>query len=327
KPTVDRCDFFGLNFKDFAKQAERKRVSLASARVGIILSYKTESTPNNLGLTWNRFNNYIWTINMVIFAFDEISKTTLSRLDSSNTYRWENPGEPELPPVLPVVAELPAEPKWSLPVATLGCILACPLILLMIRLLAPSPKSFGIVFILALVGSIVGWPFFRWEVTQPFYTPPPIVGTEANSIFSALHENVYRAFDYRREEDIYDALAVSIDGELLEDIYLQIRKGLEMQEQGGAISKIAEVEILKGNMLTPEEAQQEHDDSGHSRRFTYKGLWNVAGTVEHWGHIHARTNQYEARFEIETRENTWKITSLDLLAEERVSFETSLRGL
>ena len=77
------------------------------------------------------------------------------------------------------------------------------------------------------------WPFLRWEFPVPFVGPPPVSAAEADAIFGALHRNIFRAFDYREENDIYEALARSVDGGLLVDLYLQIRRGLEMRTQGG----------------------------------------------------------------------------------------------
>lgn len=324
KPKVDRCDFFGLDFKDFAKQAERKRVSLASARVGIILSYSIQSAPETLKLTWNRFNNFVWTINMIVFSFDEVSKATLSRLDSSNVYDWKNPGRPELPELEAVASELATPPEWSLPVISIGCLVMAPVIFLVLALVGANPRHYWIATTIGLCGAVGGLPFLHWQVPSPLYDPPAITETDADAVFAALHQNIYRAFDYRSEEDIYDALAKSIDGDLLQQVYLQIQHGLKMQEQGGAVSKIREVKLLDGEQQV---GATEDSSASAATKFSYRGRWNVAGTVEHWGHIHARTNQYEALFDVEMRNDVWKITKLELLAEDRVSFETSLRAL
>ena len=322
KPTVDRCNFYGLNFKDFAMQAKRKKVSLASARIGIILSYSTKGAPDSIKLTWNRFNNFIWNINLAIYERDDISKATLSRLGEGNVFSWRNPGRPNLPPLEKVSVDSPPHPSLSLPLISVGC-LSLMLVFLLMGCFAKEKKNYFIAGCLLLLVAGMGWPFLRLKTPQPFYNPPTLSDSEADAVFSSLHKNIYRAFDYRNEEDIYDALAKSIDGELLEEVYLQIRRGLEMQEQGGAVSKVRDVEILEGD----------HQESGENstgignRSFAYKSRWNVAGTVEHWGHIHSRTNQYEALFQVETRDNSWKITKMDLLDEERVSFETDVREL
>ncbi|MEM0927576.1 MAG: hypothetical protein AAGJ83_16135, partial [Planctomycetota bacterium] len=326
-PKVDRCDFFGLDFKDFAKQSESKRVSLASARVGIILTYPLIDEPETVNLLWNRFNNYLWTINMVVFAFDDVSKVTLSRLGSENTFAWKNPGRTKPAPPQPVIADVVVSRPTSLPLVTVICLLICPFV----GLLAVLRRIGKQTCVVSLVGLILvgaaGWPLLSVDVPLRSSQSPALTEPEMDEVFAALHENVYRAFDYRNEQAVYDALANSIDGELLERVYLQIRRGLEMQEQGGALSRIESVEILEGDGRLADTAADELSDANAVCLMRYQSRWNVAGTVEHWGHIHARTNQYEAMFEIEAKNGVWKITDIDLLAEKRVSFETSLRSL
>jgi hypothetical protein len=40
--------------------------------------------------------------------------------------------------------------------------------------------------------------------------------------------------------------------------------------------------------------------------------------VGHWGHIHQRINQYEARVVVKALDGVWKIVDLELLQEERL---------
>ncbi|MFV1967758.1 MAG: hypothetical protein ACC628_20195, partial [Pirellulaceae bacterium] len=178
------------------------------------------------------------------------------------------------------------------------------------------------VFLLFSVAGAFAWPRFRWIAPNPFAPRYELAETEAIPIFESLHANIYRAFKFREETAIYDALALCIHGDLLRDVYLQIRRGLEMQEQGGAVSRIREVEMLDGQ-YKPLPGTGNENEYG----FTYRCRWNVSGTVEHWGHIHQRTNQYEASFRVETVDNAWKVTKMELLDEQRLQFETRLRGL
>ncbi len=142
---------------------------------------------------------------------------------------------------------------------------------------------------------------------------------DAEEVFAQLHKNMFRAFDYRRESDVYDALANSVDGDLLRDLYLQINKSLKVKEQGGAIARIDEVNLLEGK---PEPA---FDLPLPEPGFGYRCKWNLVGTVEHWGHIHQRTNQYDAEFLVQLKDDAWKITSMQVLDEEQGQVETSLR--
>ena len=136
----------------------------------------------------------------------------------------------------------------------------------------------------------------------------PVSNRNAKTIVTGLLKNVYRAFDYREESVIYDTLERSASGELLAQIYLETRKGLELQSQGGARVKVKNVEVL--NIRTTSLS----DEVGFVSRCT----WNVSGSVGHWGHIHQRTNQYQADLTVKPVDGMWKMTDLELLQEERL---------
>ena len=76
---------------------------------------------------------------------------------------------------------------------------------------------------------------------------------------------------------------------MLADLYLKIKQGLIMQEQGGAVARVQEVKVLKASR------RRAKSKNGFAERVT----WQVEGTVEHWGHIHTRVNEYSADLEIE----------------------------
>ena len=76
--------------------------------------------------------------------------------------------------------------------------------------------------------------------------------------------------------------------------------------QGGARAKVKQVELL--------ETKAEPFESG----FKSHCVWNVTGSVGHWGHIHTRKNQYEANISVKPVDGDWKITGLELLEEKRI---------
>jgi len=321
-PVVQRVDFYGLNLKDFAVQAERRPVSIANARVGIILAYSTKGSPGQVRLTWDRFSRHLWNINVIVYAYDQTEKATLSRIGDENTYEWKNPGRPAPTPVSQVQLERGEPVRWRVPLLSLGLLLALPGIVFAMRWRGVNDRRCVWTTFLLLLIAAASWPFVGWSVTSPFIQRPRVTTDQARAILSTLHKNIYRAFDYRDESQIYDALAQSVDGELLEDLYLKIRRGLAMQEQGGAISRVREVALLDGHVVSLVPTPRP-DPNG----FEYRCRWTVNGTVQHWGHVHARTNQYEAAFRVEPRDQAWKITRLEVLDEQRLKFETSLRGL
>ena len=220
KPRLDRLDFYGVDFKDFAMRAEPRRLSAWTARVGAILTYATKGAPGHVDLKWTLFNNEMLAARAVIFAYDKGSRFTFYPREP--VFRWDNPGAPPLPAVTAI---------------------------------STGEKS-------------------------------------REAVAESLLRNVYRAFDYHSESDIYDALARSVQGDLLADLYLKIKQGLIMQEQGGAVARVQEVKVVK---TEPAEAKSRN---GFAERVT----WQVEGTVEHWGHIHTRVNEYSADLEIEPAE-------------------------
>ena len=128
-----------------------------------------------------------------------------------------------------------------------------------------------------------------------------------HALVGDLLHNVYRAFDYRGEERIYDVLAQTASGDLLTDIYLETRRGLELASQGGARVKVKDIEMLESSLV---------GSQGDS--LTVESRWKVSGSVGHWGHIHQRINAYHARLEISEIEGAWKLTGLEILEEERL---------
>ncbi|MSU40513.1 MAG: hypothetical protein EXS22_05955 [Pedosphaera sp.] len=172
-------------------------------------------------------------------------------------------------------------------------------------------------------------PLFQWTapagmrralMPQPvkhrLETVPP-AARDAALIFTALHRNIYRAFDQRGDREIYEALASSVDGPLLRQLYLQFQRSLLMEEQGGAASRVQAVRIEEGAMK-PARA---------GAGFDYHCRWRVIGTVEHWGHIHTRENEYEGTFTIAPAADGWRVTDYELHNQKRVQYQTGLRTL
>ncbi len=128
-----------------------------------------------------------------------------------------------------------------------------------------------------------------------------------NEVVAGLLHNVYRAFDFREEEQIYDVLAKSASGDLLGKLYLETRRGLELANQGGARAKVKEIEMIELDAA-----------AAAGGGFVATARWNVAGSVGHWGHVHQRQNQYRAELAIAPVEGSWKLVGLEVLEEERL---------
>jgi len=164
-------------------------------------------------------------------------------------------------------------------------------------------------------------PTFAWKnpglpalpEIAPVLTKDPDPPTRIR-IAETLLRNIYRAFDYRDEKVIYDALARSVRGDFLSETYLKIHAGLMMQEQGGAVSHVEQVDLREVSLA----GSQADTYAAHAQ-------WRVTGTVEHWGHVHTRVNAYEATLNIGRGDDGWKITGMEVGKQERISYQLSVR--
>jgi hypothetical protein len=151
------------------------------------------------------------------------------------------------------------------------------------------------------------------RVPNPLVEPSNLPSEgQALEAFRPLHENIYRAFDYAEESDIYDALARSVRGDLLDDLYSEVYQSLIMREEGGAVSRVQEV-------IRVDDAVQEIKQTEEGRpSFTVESRWRVQGVVYHWGHSHTRLNEYAALYTVVGGDEGWRIATSKTLEQFRV---------
>ncbi len=329
KSRMTRLEFFRLGESDLAKSSGQQSIRLATGRAGVILSYQADSPPQTVALTWNRFNRLIPNVQTRVLADDFFKKVTFvppeqnTSTESIQTYQWTTPTVSG-PLQFPTPIEVPDAQTFRIPILSLACFILLPISITMALIRRSSvTKSAMVVVLLAAVG-LTARPVFRAEVPNPFAEPAVIGPQTAAGIFALLHDNLYRAFAIRDEAAIYDALASSVDGPLLEKLYLSLRRGLEMQEQGSTVARIQNVERFETICENSFSQTYPHQASGG---FAVRCRWNVNGDVQHWGHVHSRTNQYLATFAVEPCEGAWKITDMLLAEEKRIASATRIRGL
>ncbi|MFO1063881.1 MAG: hypothetical protein U0892_08470 [Pirellulales bacterium] len=134
------------------------------------------------------------------------------------------------------------------------------------------------------------------------------------AMMKSLLVNIYQAFEFRDDEAVYDALQTSVDGRLLQELYLKIKRSLIVAEQGGAMSTMTDVDVRS---LTPVSS---------AKGAMSECVWQVSSVSEHWGHIHKRVSEYRARINTVDTAGVLKIDKFQLLEEKRIQFETSIRG-
>jgi hypothetical protein len=177
-------------------------------------------------------------------------------------------------------------------------VLAVLAVLLVFRLIRTLTLVNGGMAALAIALAALGW----WQGGKA-----RLDDLASREVVQGLLTNVYRAFDFRAEGDIYDVLARSVDGDLLREVYLEMSRGLVLANQGGASARVKSVELTELD-ATPAE------DAGISARTT----WQIRAAVGHWGHIHERRNEYQANLELRPIDGAWKLVKVEILDEVRL---------
>ena len=317
-PEFSRIDFYGLDLRDFAAQAAEQKVSLASGRVGIILRYQTpDNAVRDATVTWEKYYSTMNKIQSVVISYpDRTDRFEFSRYNRAvdNVLKWMCDPDSLPQPIESVPAIIAPRPKMMIPVGSLIC-LAIVIGSFQISKRPVRLLVSGVALILAIAASrSVGF-----TIDHPWQKAAELSQDQATAIFQKLHQGVYRSLDFGSEDRVYDVLATSVHGPLLETLYLQLHQSLEMKEQSGAVARIQAIHYESGE-LTPRPSA-----SILWPGFEYHSTWTVAGTVEHWGHIHERQNRFDAGFIIEPCDGQWKITRMDIANQQQIGAKTRLR--
>ena len=242
-PEFSSIDFYGLSLRDFAQKKDAQRVSLGSGRVGIILRYVPQDDfVRDVRLTWNRFHSSIRKIRSVVMPWSgDVAKFEFSRFKKpdDNVFLWTADSAAVPAPVETVPCILPEQPRLRIPVLSCG-LAVCALLIWVLS------KGRRLPTLLCTLLAAACWPVAGTTISHPFQSAPPIEPATATRIVQQLHRGTYRALDHGTEQRIYESLERTVDGNLLESLYLQLREGLAVREQGGAVARVQSVEYVDG---------------------------------------------------------------------------------
>jgi len=301
RPELDRVNFLRRTLRTSSVIDPPEELDIYSATLGVIFVHPTEGLPQEASLTWDLFDERIQRVPGA--ATDEAGPLRFFLVPDDNILWWKNFLKN---PTIPTLVDLAPPPSLGLRVlgwsSWLILVLFFGTIVMMVRSFVRErtvPRRAIAVAILLLLAA--GAAFAAT-------LPSRMTDEKAEEMVAGLLHNIYRAFDFRGEEAIYDVLDRSVSGELLTEIYLETRRGLELASQGGARAKVKDIELLEVESR-PLEGKQ--GIAAHTK-------WNVSGSVGHWGHVHTRINQYEADLTIEPVDGLWKLTNLTILQEERL---------
>jgi len=298
-PVLTRADFVTLGAAGVVVLETPRLESLDQGIIGLTLVYSTKTLADKIEVQWNLFPPDGEVVEAT--TVDPFGGSTSALTSASKSWIWEARLSGY---TVPVIEQINVQnPKLPLPSLMLGFLVA---VLVGVKIIRGREISNSL--ILGFSGlALLLYPFARFSANFPLMSQMKPSEELSTNILEGLLTNVYRSFDVRDEDQVYDRLAISVAGQQLSEIYLQNRQSLELENRGGARAQVDEVEVL-------EVSQVERWENG----FKALTVWTVSGSVSHFGHTHYRQNQYQADVIFAPVEGSWKIKKIDVLDEERV---------
>ena len=303
-PIIDKVHFVKWSLAGIQIQEGKEPMDYSSAVIGVIFAFPHDSIAQDISIDWDMFSDKILEVPQV--ATDPAGPMPYILRKDDHVLTWKNYLKKYK---LPTISEVQVS-SAEIPLLKIAALIF--VLFGMIKLFQKTSKikrtklSYGGIILIGISLFFLSF-YFKQSLTVPFVQKESFTKPEASLLISHLLKNTYRAFDFREESDIYDKLAVSNDEELLARLYIQTKKSMVLESQGGIQVKVKDVE------LTEVEEVDTNSDG-----ISFKCKWVVKGDVGHWGHIHSRRNQYEAILNVKPESGVWKLYDIDIIEEIRL---------
>ncbi|WP_145986386.1 hypothetical protein [Methylocaldum marinum] len=296
---LDRIEFVRYRRSGVETIADSEPLDSATAVVGAILVYLTERPAGAVELTWEWFDAAGTGRAVSLQRDNETFDADVTQRDP--VFRWsveealDTPGPEDSNPSSETFAARPSGTA-DLPLRAAGIALAMAVGWRWRRRRLLPPGTGGqLILTLAIAGCVAFYPEIAGLCADAGRTTPASAEDPVKSELEALLHNVYRAFQMPEEESAYDRLAISLSGEVLDEVYLSQRAALLQRRKGlGSDGRVERVQVLTTEI---ESLDQE------SGRCVVNARWIAHGSISHWGHSHPRSTLYAARLVLSRAED------------------------
>ncbi len=133
-------------------------------------------------------------------------------------------------------------------------------------------------------------------------------------IAGGVLRNVFTAINRDGDGEVFDALAVSVSPKLIREIYLQIKRALMVAEQGSTSLHVRDVAVQSVEIVR-----------GDGNQIALQCRWQVTGTVEHWGHLHTRVDEFVGELTLSRERAGWLLDKFRVSEQKQQAIKTTLR--
>ncbi len=311
-PVLDKVDFIRMGAEDIQAYQPQQTQLQTTTLIGVSLHYEISDIPAKLAWQWDLYTDSVQRV--VIRAYDSAGLFDSYVTHDYRVFEWENMlADIDLP-------ELTGQKKAALVavendneqrINTLRILLVFLMAAFVLTIVTSEKMHLCAMALLILLlgGSYVSWA----KAGKPDVFAGSILAQDnTTGVVEQLLWNIYQAFESTDESETYDKLAYSVQGDLIETLYLQNRQAFLMED--GAWSRVENIQIKQISEVS----------DVLEKGKTLDCQWLVTGQVVHWGHQHQRENLYRARINIQDQEGFWKITALESLGQERVDEAESM---
>jgi len=300
-PVLARADFVTLGPAGVTIRPNPVPESLDNGIVGLTLVYETPALADEVRIDWRLFSETVQKVEATMT--DPFGGAAMILSPQENVLQWKSRLSGYR---VPVVEKIAVE-KQKLPVVSIVLLLSAAVVLILSLRAGQLPRRRPVLVCVVALGLVL-YPFVSFPVNLPFVSQWKPSAERTEVILDGLLTNVYRAFDVRNEDRVYDRLAMSVTGDQLDSIYLQNRQSLELENRGGARANVDDVALLAVNRVKRSKEQG----------FIADAVWTVSGSVSHFGHTHYRRNQNHAQVTFVMDNDSWKIKAIELIEEKRL---------
>ena len=272
-------------------------IDLATAMVGVILTYRVTELPQEVTVDWQLFSpnqSRIFT-NTIDAAgpfngFVEPDDAQISWKNYLKTYE-----EPEIAPV-----SFGDERKIDVPVFTVILLLltvGVAFVLFRTQAFSTTVRAVILGGLIVVTGASArtGWA----TIANPLAGIPD--ETAALRIVGQLTENLHNALRENAPDRLDSALEISVSGAALEDVKQELQRALIIEIQGGGAATVNEIDDVSVDNIR---------SMPGTGGFQASTKWSVKASGNHWGHPHKKNIRFTALMDIAPVDGLWKLAGI-----------------